>query len=469
MRGIIVTISMISFVLNGFAQQNVELRIRKNVRDKLDDLVFEFEQFSRFSSNDEISNFTKLFDKDALVFDYLTPNYLTRNTGQELIKEYDDFVADIRKDYPRGLSQSRIIDTNLGEAIDYRQLKLDSPQVAVNIRIVTIGEYVEGGQFSNDALLTLNIQFDTLAGNVYNFRIISINKLTSELRYQKEERAPKFEKQIISKAYLSWNQVQTDDPDGNYYVSVPMVTNETISQSHSINFIRILAAPEPEEFSMSFGLAYNQSEYNITAENYFYSYLTINSFNEAEYRNVTGQGITEKVTSQLVEMPILFRYERKFSRIFSVFVQTGLSLNYHLSAHHTGGGMFSYTGYLPKYNLALIDEPDFGYLNDQLINDRFVITPNKFSRDYFGLNGLADLGFSLENKNGWVFYLGATAHKGIVNNKRITDFSYVSSEINNYNGLFPVLNSINFGGYGIMFGIRKRFRSRNGVVKMIAN
>lgn len=461
-------IAMIILVGSLQAQQKTDLRMRKNLRDQLDEIVFQYEQFSRFGSTDEINNFNRLFSQDALVFDYLTPNYLTRNTGQELIKEFDDFVQDVQRDFPKGLLQSRIVDTNLGEAINYDELDWSDPSVNILIRIKTLGEYAEGGQFSNDAVISLTVDFDTISGSVGNFFISGVSKVGSQLRYQKEERAPLFEKQIIAKSFYSWNNLIAEETDGDFYVSNP-TTQRALSQSYALNLIKIISAPEPEEFSYSIGISYTQSNYLVEVDDFFYSYLTTDRENDAVYNNVMGEDIFENVSSEMIEVPLLFRYERKFSRFFSFFINSGLSLNYQFRVNHSGSGTFSYSGYYPKYDLAVTDVEAYGYLSNQTKAETFTIASQQFSRDYFGVSGTADIGFNLENKGGWVYYIGITAFKGIVNNKRMTDFNYITTELNEYNGLYPVVNNTNFGGYGAFFGVRKRFRSRNGLVKMENN
>lgn len=450
------------------AQNSVDLKIRKKIRDRLDEIVFEYEQFSRFSTSDEITNFKQLFSPEAIVFDYLTPNYVTRNTGQEVVKNLDKFIEDVATSYPSGLLQSRITDTNLGEAIDYRSIDWSDPRLEVQLTLTTVGEYFEGGQFSNQAVLNLQISFDTLSGTAVNFKIEQVDKINSELRYLKEERTPYFEKQVVTKTFFPWNQFNVDVQDGDYFVS-EIYASPVLSESYGFNLIRILSAPEPEEFGLSLGLSYTISNYQIQSDNFFYSYLTTDRENDAVYRNVTGADLVENVRSELVELPVLFRYERKFSRVLSLFINSGLSLSYHFRSYHNGSGTFSYSGYYPKYNLVVTDVEEYGFQNGQEKAGSFDIQTSRFSRDYFGLSGNLEAGINLENKKGWVLYLGGMLNRGIIANNRITDFNYITTSIDEYNGLFPVVNEINFGGYGFIFGLRKRFRSRNGLVRMIEN
>ncbi len=450
------------------AQVNVDLKIRKNLRDQLDELIFQYEQLSRFSSIDEINGFRRLFAEDALIFDYLTPNYITRNTGTEVVKEFDDFLTDVRHDFPQGLLQSRIIDTNLGEAIDYKTIDWANPSVNVTIHLKTVAPYVDGGQFTNDAELVLNIVFDTLSDNVRSFKIRNINKVSSRLIYEQEEKRPAFEKMGIAKTFQSWNDVFVEDSEGDFYSSNP-ITSPRFSQSYGIQFIKILSAPEPEEFAYTLGINYTLSEYRIESNLYSYTSWGQDINGNGVWKSTRGEGLAENVTSELFELPLEFRYERKFNRQLSVFGNVGMALTYQFRATHSGEGLFSYVENDPRLNQPIFDAPELGYVRDTTRVGQFTRVSGSLSRDNFGLQGTASAGLNFENKAGWVFYIGVTGFKGVVNNRRLIDFSYSSTSLQEYNGLFPMLNSFNFGGYGAFFGIRKRFRSRNGLVKMAVN
>lgn len=464
---ILITISSIFILtISAWSQaSNVPLKLRKNLRDKLDDIVFEFQLHSRLSSEEESQAFVSLFSEDALVFDYINPNYLSRNIGQELNKPIEQFIDDLRRDFPYGFLQSSIVDSNLGEAVDYKKIDWNVPMISVILEMSVIADFVDGGQFSNRPILELRISFDTLQQQAVNLKINSIAKVKSELRYQKEERAPKFEKQLIYQNVNSWNTAVIDQTNGDYFIDNLKVAPD-FGYGVSINLIKLLSAPEPEEFAYSIGIGYSVSNYRLRVDNYFYSFLTTDQENDAVYRNVAGTSLEESVKSELVDVPIRFRYERKLNRVFSMYGNIGLNLTYQLRSAYNGSGVFTYTGYYPKYNLLMSNVETYGYVTDRPESAVFDTRIPGFSRDQIGLSGLADLGVNIEMKSGWTIYLGATATRGIIKTKRIQDFQLISSRVGEFNGILPVVNSLNFGGYGLQIGIRKRFRSRNGLVRM---
>jgi hypothetical protein len=448
-----------------YGQSDVPLRLRKNLRDRLDDFVFELQLYGRMSNGEERNAYRSLFDQNAIVFDYITPNYLTRNVGQELNKPVDQFMQDVERDFPQGFWQSAVIDTDLGAAINYATVDWESPSVSVRVALAVMGEYVDGGQFSNRPVMDFEVSFDTLSQRVVNFRVTRVSKVSSSLRYQKEERVPRFEKQIISSGFNSWNIATTEQTNGDFLID-NLSVNPDLSYGVSFNLVKLIAAPEPEEFSYSIGFGYMISNYSISIDNYFYSFLTTDQENDAVYQNVAGTELVESVSSELFEIPLRFRYERKLNRVFALYANLGISVTYLLKSAYDGSGVFTYSGYYPKYNLLVTDVEEYGFVSDRPESNDFKTNVSGFEREHLGITGLADLGINIEAKNGLVFYLGVSAFKSIVETQRIMNFQLISSQFGEFNGLLPVVNSINFGGYGFQLGIRKRFRSRNGLVKM---
>ncbi|MFT4737377.1 MAG: hypothetical protein ACI92W_001489, partial [Paraglaciecola sp.] len=350
-------------------------------------------------------------------------------------------------------------------AIDFDELDLSDPTVFVQVKISTLGDYREGGQFSNEAEIGLQIKFDTLNQRVNNLRIEQIVMINSELRYKKEEKTPKFEKMLTGNYHQSWNNLTTNQFDRNYNLGQHSIVQD-YGYSVAFNFIKLISAPEPEEFSYSFGIGMTESSYVINLDEYFYSYLTTDSDEVPFFQNVEGSAMSELVQSRIVDLPIRFRYERNFSTNLSFYANIGMTVSFHLQSMHQGSGEFDYSGFYPRYQQTLNDIPQYGFNSDVQETGNFQTSLSDLSRNDLNVSGAASIGFNYESKSGLVIYVGATGFKNILESTRQKSSNYISEEFDDYNGLLPVINSINFGGYGLELGIRKKFRSRNGIVKM---
>ncbi|MFY0686036.1 MAG: hypothetical protein JXQ90_02670 [Cyclobacteriaceae bacterium] len=444
---------------------NIDLGIRKSLRDQLDDIVFDFQSYGRL--NDDVSRiqFKRLFTDTAEVFDFITPNYVTekRKTGQEIVKSVDAFIEDVQAEFPQGFMQVSVKDASLGSAIDYNTFNISQRQIDLEIEFDIVGISADGGQYSNDPKLKFLIVFDTLNNLAGNIQIAGIEKIESRLRFQQEERQPLFEKQIGFNGGYSIVSSNTDDLFfGEDYSMDKISIDSDISYSAGIDLIRLVAAPEPNEFSWSFGLYFSEIGFQLSMDSYYYSDVRIDKDNDLYFNNVIGENFRENVKMRFLEIPLRFRYERAFSRIFSFYIQPGVDLGYNYQTIFSGSGTFTYTGFYPELNLLIRDVEEYNFVSDyqQTFNDQMIQTSN------YAVSGALNVGFNMKVFDGWLVYLGAAASKSVINLSIKETNHLISTEMGQNAGVTPSMSFIDFGKYGIQVAIRKKFETKNGLLKL---
>ncbi len=462
----LITILLISAVFELIAQPSaVDIRLRKSLRDKLDDLVFDLQVNGRLENQESYSELRRILGFDSEIYDFITPNYVSQKVGREMTKPIDEFLADVNRDFPKGFFQFQIMETNLGTAINYSSINWRDPEIQLIIKLSIAGDYYRGGVFSNEPTLDFRVKFDTAGYRVTNMRVEEVRKVESALMFQKEEKLPFFDKQYLASGYLSYVNVNSINVADDYYFTNVDIQPE-ISYGGAINFIRRVAAPEPEEFAWSVGIGFTETWFRASVDYYLFSRLTTDRDEDQHYLNVTGTGFDERVRLRIADIPIRFRYERKFNNYLGFYVNPGINLSYLVQMSYFGSGEFTYTGWYPQLDLLLENEEDFNFVsnNEQSANVEMPIP--QWNWDDFNVSGALELGFNIEFLSGWMVYLGATAFKNFVFIQEPVEEHAISTVLNEYRGIAPSFATIDNGGYGIQFGIRKRFVSKNGLVKL---
>jgi len=446
----------------------IDLPVRKNLRDKMDDLVFQFQILSRLNDPVTRNQYRRLFSEDAEIYDFISPNYNSNGLAKEMVKPIDQFISDLSIQFPNGFDQFNITETNLGEEINYSSFSLSDGVIMLDIAFKISGEYYQGGQFYNEPAVRLIINFEFEENKVKNLKIAQISKISSVLSYQRKERIPVFEKQFNAGAFNSWNQYTANlignAKSGTYYYENLRFFQDRGFQG-SVELIRLMAAPEPEEFAWSIGFGYNQNNFKLGLDYFNHSITTKDEEGEDYYRNSTGNTVTENVSLHMIDVPVKFRYERQFSKKLSFFIHPGLSLSYQFGLQYSGNGVFSYSRFYPKGNLDLdkVDIPELGiYFNKSQSDSKFLST------SFLAGSGLLSLGLTSDLTPGIQLYVGAMGYKNVfaIKQKENTnELVPLSTADGVYNGLFRTINSVNAGAYGIQIGIRKRFVSKSGRVK----
>jgi hypothetical protein len=378
-----------------------------------------------------------------------------------MMKSVEDFTADVSRDFPGGFKQFLITDTNLGQAVDYSDFTADSGAVTIQLELAVIGAYSRGGQFSNLVTLEFDISFRIEEFLLKDFKIIAINKVASDLRFQKEERVPFFEKQVNFNGLYSWSGVNNTDAGADFLDRDLNITNG-FGYSLSIELIRMIAAPVPEEFSWSIGFGFSEINFQIQQANYFYSEFTMDQDNDQYFHNVQGENIVEDVRLRFIDIPVRYRYERQFANGWAYYLHPGLQLSYNLETLYSGSGIFSYSGYYPQYDLVLENLEEYNFVSDEVAS---ASRGQELSQYTF--SGTFNGGLTKGWESGWTVYLGITAFKNIISNQVIDGNEFISTQAGEYMGMLPSVNSVNAGGVGLQVGFRKRFKTRNGPVRMI--
>ncbi len=445
---------------------SVDLRLRKNLRDKLDDLVFQIQINGRLDDDEAVQRFRSLFTEDANIYDFITPNYINQQVGREMIKPIDNFIRDVRKDFPGGLRQFYISDTNLGTAIDYNLIDWRDPEIQLIMGINAVGDYYRGGQFSNDPVLDLRLSFDTTSNVVTNLRITEVRKVESRLMFQEEARIPYFEKQFMASGFNSFVDVVSPSfTTGDYYLENVDVVPE-IGYSVSFSLIRRFAAPEPEEFAWSVGIGVSEVNFTTTSDYYFYSAQNVDIDDDPFEMVITGSDLEELIRVQSIDIPIRFRYERKLTNTIGVYVNPGINLSYKMQLRYFGSGTFSYGGYYPQWDVYFEDLPRLNYVNDadESINNDILV--REWNWNDVHASGALDIGFNFEFPSGFILYMGVTAFKNFLYVRQDAEDHAITRQFGEYRGIAPGITSISNGGYGIQIGFKKRFESKNGLVKL---
>ena len=119
---------------------------------------------------------------------------------------------------------------------------------------------------------------------------------------------------------------------------------------------------------LSSGIRYVSYKSQLTLNAYQNSYTTVDSEKDVFEMRVTGKGITELQTVDLLSIPLCVNLQVPFSKKVGMYFKGGISISFPMNQKYTSTGTFTYKGFYPAYNDLLENLPAYGFPTDKSVS-----------------------------------------------------------------------------------------------------
>jgi Outer membrane protein beta-barrel domain len=119
---------------------------------------------------------------------------------------------------------------------------------------------------------------------------------------------------------------------------------------------------------LSSGVRYISYKSQLTLDTYQNNYATVDSEKDIFEMRVTGKGIKELQTVNLLSIPLCVNLQVPFSKKFGMYFKGGISMAFSMNQKYTSTGTFTYKGFYPAYNDLLENLPAYGFPTDKSVS-----------------------------------------------------------------------------------------------------
>ena len=120
---------------------------------------------------------------------------------------------------------------------------------------------------------------------------------------------------------------------------------------------------------LSSGIRYISYKSQLTLDAYQNSYTTVDSEKDVFEMRVTGKGIKELQTVDLLSIPLCVNLQVPFSKKIGMYFKGGISMAFPMNQKYTSTGTFTYKGFYPAYNDLLENLPAYGFPTDKSVTE----------------------------------------------------------------------------------------------------
>ena len=120
---------------------------------------------------------------------------------------------------------------------------------------------------------------------------------------------------------------------------------------------------------VSTGLSYISYKSQLTLDAYQNSFSTVDSENDIVEMRVTGRGINELQTVDVLSIPLCVNLKVPFSKKVGMYFKGGISMAFPMNQKYTSTGTFTYKGFYPAYNDLLENLPAYGFPTDKSVTE----------------------------------------------------------------------------------------------------
>ena len=120
---------------------------------------------------------------------------------------------------------------------------------------------------------------------------------------------------------------------------------------------------------LSSGIRYISYKSQLTLDAYQNSYTTVDSEKDVFEMRVTGKGIKEIQTVDLLSIPLCVNLQVPFSKKIGMYFKGGISMAFPMNQKYTSTGTFTYKGFYPAYNDLLENLPAYGFPTDKSVTE----------------------------------------------------------------------------------------------------
>ena len=168
-----------------------------------------------------------------------------------------------------------------------------------------------------------------------------------------------------------------------FYIGVSLEPTQTTIKNTGTLSISNLVSTSQNSFSGSIEAGYFFSKYlgfstgishisyksQLTLDSYQNSYTTVDSENDIFEMRVTGHGIKELQTVDLLSIPLCLNIQVPFGKKVGMYFKGGISMAFSMNQKYTSTGTFTYKGFYPAYNDLLENLPAYGFPNDKSVSE----------------------------------------------------------------------------------------------------
>lgn len=185
-------------------------------------------------------------------------------------------------------------------------------------------------------------------------------------------------------------------------------------------------------------------------ETYQNQYNTFDVENDPYELRVTGSDIEETQQIDILSIPVCISFRKPLNSTISFFLQSGINLFVPLINKYQSGGIFTYKGYFPAYNVLLEDLPEYGFPTNLS-----VVSKGKVDLKPISFGAVASAGFDYLIQKRVQLVLAAYYDKTLtsVSNYSSPD-ELLSSETEQINSTMSGSNETKLQSIGIKFSIR---------------
>jgi len=168
-----------------------------------------------------------------------------------------------------------------------------------------------------------------------------------------------------------------------FYVGVSIGPSQTTIKNTGTSSISNLASNSQSAFfgsveagyffsknlGLSSGIRYISYKSQLTLDAYQYSFTTADSEKDIFEMRVTGKGIKEVQTVNLLSIPLCLNLQVPFSKKVGMYFKGGISMAFSMNQKYTSTGTFTYKGFYPAYNDLLENLPAYGFPTDKSVTE----------------------------------------------------------------------------------------------------
>lgn len=452
------------------------LILRKSFHDKLDDCIFQYEQFGFLDGEEKRERFADLFTDSATIEDYINP-IVTKRKVEFQKKTLANFITDFTSTFKKGFEVFKLTGLN------YDNLFWTTPDLSKKNFSLIVHQSVrairsDGSILIDNPELQFEFVYDTLQNEVINLRIDKIKIFESNISLEKK----------VTKSQINWSF------ELNTIFSFPIVSSNSLgiikghngsfssiinpitsSQSQIVlnskdilglggSLIRKLDQPVGKELSVSFGLRYERARYNLKAPFFESTFDDEDIEKDAFIHIIEGSNIEEEIIFQSVKVPIRIRIERELTNSgIGWFFHGGINLGLIFSSKFEKiDGLLDHSAFYPQFgNFVITDDvPELGLLRDSTTHFRGEYNFKKFNTEFVVSTGFS---FRLTKESPWHIYLALNANLGLINAANLDEAHLPTRNFQEYQGLGPWIDELRFSSIGFNISIRRKFKL--GIVK----
>lgn len=124
-----------------------------------------------------------------------------------------------------------------------------------------------------------------------------------------------------------------------------------------------------KNLGLSSGIRYISYKSQLTLDKYQNSFTTVDSEKDVFEMRVTGKGIKELQTVDILSIPLCVNLQVPFSKKVGMYFKGGISIAFPMNQKYTSTGTFTYKGFYPAYNDLLENLPAYGFPTDKSVTE----------------------------------------------------------------------------------------------------